>query len=82
MSFGSTEFVFKPSGAIDLGDGGAPAFGDFQPAGKKKKDAATLKAEAEKKKQDELEKLPTKGKPAEFFIMDYAEGDTSDPTGG
>lgn len=29
-----------------------------------------------------MNKLPTKGKPSEFFIMDYAEGDMNDPTGG
>ena len=25
--------------------------------------------------------MPTKGKPSDFFIMDYEEGDTTDPTG-
>lgn len=80
--FSAKAFEFKPSGAIDLGDGGAPAFGDFTAPKKKKQDAASLQAEAKKKKDDEMAKLPTKGKPSDFFIMDYQEGDESDPTGG
>ena len=52
------------------------------PKKSKKQDAASLRAEAQKKKEAEMAKLPTKGKPSEFFIMDYAEGDMNDPTGG
>jgi len=80
--FSAPAFEFKPKGVIDLGDDGAPAFDDFMAPKKKKQDAATLRKEAEAKKQEELNKLPTKGKPSEFFIMDYAEGDQNDPTGG
>jgi len=80
--FSAPAFEFKPKGVIDLGDDGAPAFDDFMAPKKKKQDAASLRKEAEAKKQEELNKLPTKGKPSEFFIMDYAEGDQNDPTGG
>ena len=82
MQFGAKEFVFKDPKAIDLGDGGAPDFEAFAPTKKKKQDAAALKLEAEKKKQAELDALPTKGKPSDFFIMDYEPNDTNDPTGG
>ena len=89
MSFGAKEFRFKDPNAIDLGDDGEgkieDPFGHFQ-TGKgnkqaKKKDAATLKAEAQKRKEEEEAKLPTKGKPSDFFIMDYLMGDTQDLTG-
>ena len=90
MSFGAKEFKFKDPNAIDLGDDGdgkiEDPFGHFGAGSKpnkqaKKKDAATLRAEAQKRKEEEEAKLPTKGKPSDFFIMDYLMGDTQDLTG-
>ena len=47
MTFKAAEFKPKIAGAIDLDDGGEPAFGDFLPGkNKNKKSPRTLKAEA------------------------------------
>ena len=89
MSFQAKEFKFKDPNAIDLGDDGdgkiEDPFSHFASGkgnkGAKKKDAATLRAEAQKRKEEEEAKLPTKGKESEFFIMDYVMGDTQDLTG-
>lgn len=43
--------------------------------------AEELKEQARKKKEEEDAKLPTKGKPSDFFIMDYDPSDGNDPTG-
>lgn len=89
MGVGSTEFKFKPANAIDLGnedDGDDPyaalvAGKSTKSKAKAKNDAATLKQEAAKRKLEEEAKLPTKGNPSDFFIMDWVPGDTNDVTG-
>lgn len=52
-------------------------------ASKKKKQKTQAELEAEKKRAEEEAnaKLSFKGKPSTFFIMNYIEGDATDPTG-
>lgn len=49
---------------------------------KKKKTQAELQAEKAKADEDAKAKLPHKGKPSDFFVMDFVEGDQRDTTGG
>ena len=77
----STIFRVKDPRAIMDDDDDAPL--DFTAGGKKprKKTQAELDEEKRKAKEAEDAKLSFKGKPAEFFIMDYMPGDPRDPTG-
>ena len=56
---------------------------DFAAGGKKPKKKTQAELEEEKRKAKEAEdaKLSFKGKPSDFFIMDYIPGDARDPTG-
>ena len=69
---------------IDLGDdeGGFDHFDKPKAKqGKKKLTAEELKEQARKKREEEEAKLPTKGKPSEFFILDVDYESNDDPTG-
>lgn len=81
MGVEATEF--KPTDPKRILDEDEPGgFDHFQPKPKNKKiDPAKLKEAAKQKKLEEDAKLPTKGKPSEFFIMDWLPGDTNDVTG-
>ncbi len=81
---------FKPAtkkGIMEDDDDAGPV--DFTAIGtqKKKKKETTqelaAKKEAEKKKAEEEAnaKLSFKGKPSSFFVMDFLQGDSRDPTG-
>lgn len=74
------EFKPKDPKAIDLGDDGEVNF-EFGASKKKRKTQEELRREAEAKKAEEDAKLSYKGKPSSFFIMDFQQGDTRDPTG-
>ena len=76
------EFRVKDPRAIMDEDDDAPF--DFAAGASKKKKQKTqaeLDEEKRKAKEEEDAKLSYKGKPAEFFIMDYLPGDQTDPTG-
>lgn len=64
-------------------DDDAPNFDDFMAGGNKKKKKTQAELDEERKREKEAEdaKLSFKGKPADFFIMDYIEGDMTDVTG-
>ena len=65
-----------------MDDDDEPVGFEFGAVGKKKKKTAEeLAAEKAREKAEADAKLSFKGKPANFFIMDYVEGDTRDPTG-
>ena len=75
--------VFKPKDPRAIMDEDDDAPFDFAAGGKKPKKKTQAELEAEKKRAKEAEdaKLSFKGKPADFFIMDYIPGDQRDPTG-
>lgn len=75
--------VFKPKDPRAIMDEDDDAPFDFAAGGKKPKKKTQAELEAEKKRAKEAEdaKLSFKGKPSDFFIMDYIPGDQRDPTG-
>ena len=75
--------VFKPKDPRAIMDDDDDAPFDFAAGGKKPKKKTQAELEAEKKRAKEAEdaKLSFKGKPSDFFIMDYIPGDPRDPTG-
>ena len=75
--------VFKPKDPRAIMDEDDDAPFDFAAGGKKPKKKTQAELEAEKKRAKEAEdaKLSFKGKPSDFFIMDYIPGDPRDPTG-
>ena len=85
--FGAASFkpatVFKPKDPRAIMDEDDDAPFDFAAGGKKPKKKTQAELEAEKKRAKEAEdaKLSFKGKPSDFFIMDYIPGDQRDPTG-
>ena len=80
--FKPKEFKMKDPRAIMDDDDDAPF--DFAAGAakkKKQKTQAELDEEKRKAKEEEDAKLSYKGKPSEFFIMDFVPGDLRDPTG-
>ena len=75
--------VFKPKDPRAIMDEDDDAPFDFAAGGKKPKKKTQAELEEEKRKAKEAEdaKLSFKGKPSDFFIMDYIPGDARDPTG-
>lgn len=70
---------------MDEDDNAPFGFDHFVAGGKKqknkKKTQEELKAEKDKADAEANAKLTFKGKPSEFFVMDYVPGDARDPTG-
>ena len=75
--------VFKPKDPRAIMDEDDDAPFDFAAGGKKPKKKTQAELEADKRRAKEAEdaKLSFKGKPSDFFIMDYIPGDPRDPTG-